>query len=361
MTRALVVTVVHHPDDARIRHRQIAALLDAGWSVTYAAPFTGYDVAPSPRPGLTAIDLPRASGRRRLVALRAARALLARLADAHDVVLLHDPELLLAVRGLRLRAPVVWDVHEDTAAALSTKPWLPPALVAPTRGLVRAAERVAERRHRLLLAEDAYASRFRRSHPVVPNTALVPPFVTPPDHPRVVYVGHLTRARGVHDMIELGRLLTGTGIRVELIGHADADSASALRASSNFVDWRGFLPLGEAMTRASGALAGLSLLHDLPNYRHSRPTKVVEYLAQGIPVVSTPLPLARLLVSESGGGLIVPFASPRRAAAAVLTLWEHPEQRLLMASSGHAYARRHLNWSVHAPAFVAALAEAAAA
>ena len=43
--RALVVTVVHHPEDARIRHRQIAALLEAGWHVTYAAPFSGYPAA----------------------------------------------------------------------------------------------------------------------------------------------------------------------------------------------------------------------------------------------------------------------------------------------------------------------------
>jgi glycosyltransferase involved in cell wall biosynthesis len=361
MTKALVVTVVHHPDDARIRHRQIAALLDAGWAVTYAAPFSGYDVGRRPHPGLTTVDLPRASGRRRLTALLAARTLLAGEANRHDVVLLHDPELLLAVRGLRIGPPVVWDVHEDTAAALSTKPWLPGPLLGPTRGLVRAAERAAERRHRLLLAEDAYQRRFRRLHPVVPNTALVPPWVTPPDHPRVVYVGHLTRARGVLEMIELGRLLAGTGIRVELIGHADAEATAALTAGTHLVDWRGFLPLGAAMARASGALAGLSLLHDEPNYRHSRPTKVVEYLAQGIPVITTPLPLARALVAESGGGLVVPFESPRRVAAAVLTLWEHPQQRLTMAASGHAYARRHLDWSVHAPAFVAALAEAAAA
>ena len=34
----LVMTVVHHPEDARILHRQIRALVDAGHEVTYAAP-----------------------------------------------------------------------------------------------------------------------------------------------------------------------------------------------------------------------------------------------------------------------------------------------------------------------------------
>ena len=36
--RVVVCTIVHHPADARIYHRQIRALLDAGHEVTYIAP-----------------------------------------------------------------------------------------------------------------------------------------------------------------------------------------------------------------------------------------------------------------------------------------------------------------------------------
>ena len=49
---ALVVTVVHNPEDARIRQRQINALLAAGWEVTYVAPFGGFGLqVPSARRG----------------------------------------------------------------------------------------------------------------------------------------------------------------------------------------------------------------------------------------------------------------------------------------------------------------------
>ena len=40
--RVLVITVVHDPDDARIRYRQLSALLRMGAKVTYAAPFSAY-------------------------------------------------------------------------------------------------------------------------------------------------------------------------------------------------------------------------------------------------------------------------------------------------------------------------------
>lgn len=358
--RALVVTVVHHPQDARIRQRQIVALLERGWEVTYAAPFAGYDVEAAPTPGLRTVDLPRARGRRRLVALRAARALLRREARAHDVVVLHDPELLLALPRLDL-PPVVWDVHEDTAAALGMKAWLPTALARPAASGVRALERRAERQVHLLLAEDAYQQRFRRPHPVVPNTTRVPAGVTPPAEPRAVYVGHLTRARGALEMIAAGRLLherTDGRVRVQLVGPADAECEAAL-ADAPGVEWLGFQPYQQAMAVLDGALAGLSLLHDQPNYRVSRPSKVSEYLAHGLPVVTTPLPEAVRLVEDADAGLVVPFvegrSEPADVADAVLRLDADLDAARAMGERGHAYAAEHLDWSRHADDFAAHL------
>ncbi len=160
----LVVTVVHHPEDARIRYREIIALLDDGWQVTYAAPFTGYNMA-VPSAGddgngfLRFIDLPRARGRRRLGAMSEARRLVQRSAGRYDLVLLHDPELLLSVLGTRARN-VVWDVHEDTAAAVIAKPWIPRLLKRVVAAAVHRVERWAERRMPLLLAEYVYQERF---------------------------------------------------------------------------------------------------------------------------------------------------------------------------------------------------------
>jgi glycosyltransferase involved in cell wall biosynthesis len=52
----------------------------------------------------------------------------------------------------------------------------------------------------------------------------------------------------------------------------------------------GFLPHAEAMRIAAGATVGLSPLLDVPNYRRSLPTKVIEYLSLGVPVVASDLP-----------------------------------------------------------------------
>lgn len=362
--RVLVVTIVHHPADARILHRQIAALRAAGHQVTYAAPFTAYGVD---RPaGIATRDLPRAAGRHRLKAISAASALLRREAGSHDVVLLHDPELLAAAWRLPTRSAagpgagqpgpvVVWDVHEDTTAAMTMKGWIPHQLRAPAAGAFRRVERAASGHYHLLLAEHRYADRFAAEHPVVPNSTRIPAHVEPPGDDRVVYLGTLTRARGGFDLLEVGQLLRGSGVTLHLIGPTPDDSlAKALAEASAAGDlvWHGFVPNDQALELLSGALAGLSLLHDEANYRHSQPTKVIEYMARGLPVVTTPNRLASELVRTADCGVVVPFEAPSAAAEAVRELAADPALVERLAANGRASALRDYNWDVDGPAFV---------
>jgi glycosyltransferase involved in cell wall biosynthesis len=354
--RICVCTVVHHPEDARILHRQIRTLLDAGHEVTYVAPFQAYGA--SPWKSLTGVDVPRAQGLRRFGSLWAARRVLtSRLRDS-ELLLIHDPELLLVLPFLPNRPATVWDVHEDTASALVSKMWLPRPLRSVLRPIVRTAERLAERRLLLLLAEEGYRTRFRREHPVVPNTTYVPTAAPPPPGTdRVVYLGNLSAARGVEELIEVARQLRPEGIQVELIGSADAQASVLLCAAQRegLVKWHGYLSNDQALSRLEGALAGLSLLHDLPNYRHSLPTKVVEYMARGIPVITTPVPPAAEIVAGSGSGLVVPYEDPARAVGAVLRLRNDRPLRTEMGKCGYETALRRFHWPRQGKAFVAQL------
>lgn len=359
---ALVATIVHHPEDARILHRQIRALVEAGHTVTYVAPFRECGVTPWDQ--IRSVDVPRSQGRDRLPSLRAARSALTRLAPEADLLLFHDPELLLALPSKSKRPPVtVWDVHEDTPAALLTKPWVPEPLRRPLGRVVRGFERGAERRLRLLLAEEGYRSRFRGDHPVVPNTTDVPDVpLRPAGDDRVVYLGHVSMARGAREMVHMGRRLRDHGVRLEVIGNADAEVRPLLREAhqENALHWYGFVPNDRALRMAAGALAGISLLHDTDNYRHSLPTKVVEYMAHGLPVVTSPNPMAEALVSrrpEGRSGFVVPFNDGEAATRAVLELRDNEELRRELASTGHRIARTSYHWPVQARVFVKQLEE----
>lgn len=357
--RILVVTVVHDPEDARIRYRQIPALQDAGHRVAYAAPFTAF--ARTPPAGVRPYDLPRARGRRRMQAVIAARNLIARVGPMVDVVLMHDPDLLLAIVGQRRWVgPVVWDVHENTAAALSMRPWVPAAMRPGLGMAVRLAERVAESTSHILLAESGYRERFRSEHPVVPNAVQVPRQQPPiPGDSRVVYLGKLTRSRGAREVIELARRVPE--VQVEVIGPAESDVAPELERAcrEGTLHWTGFLPNDEALRRLPGALAGVSLLHDEPNYHYSPPTKIMEYMAHGLPVITTPNPASRALIDESGGGAVVPFRDVTRSAQILRNWIADVEERVLLGARAYEYARSCLDWSVHAIHFVDTIEELA--
>lgn len=341
--RVLVVTIVHQPLDARIHARQIRSMREAGWHVTYAAPWTA---TASPCPSdIPVLDLPRAVGRRRWTAIRAARHMLRKEAREHDLVLLHDPELLVGLAGLRHLPPVVWDVHEDAAASLTDRAWVPAWLRPVLRAGIRAVERRAERHHHLILAEESYSHRFRAPHPLIRNLPWVPEEVHRPGSDRAVYLGRISRSRGLDTLLAVAERLS-PDITLELIGPADPDVEAVVEHAHECgeIRWHGFVDNVQALTLVEGAAAGLSLLRDEPNFRGSLPTKVAEYMARGVPVVTTPLPEAVRLLDDGLAGAIVPFDDPAATAEAIVRFAGSRDLRERAAAAGREIAIRDLDW-----------------
>ncbi|MEV0617103.1 glycosyltransferase [Nonomuraea sp. NPDC050404] len=303
--RACVATTVHHPEDARIMHRQIRALLDAGHEVTYVAPFSHFNVTPAM--GLTAVDVGHHA------ALGRARAALRRGVKGADLLLVHDHRLLRALPYRR--PPVVWDVREQ---------------VSPKR-LAR-----AQRRHRVITPA------------VVPEATLVSASPPPPGDTRVVHIGRLSADRGVTELIGLAERLVPHGIRMDLIGAAAPDVRPLLRDAQRvgLLDWFGYVPNRHALRMAEGALAGLSLADDTVR---TPPTKIMDYMGRGLPVITTPQGAS--MVEEAGCGLVVPL-DVDAVLNAVLDLKENPGRRAKLGAQGHAQARLRHHWPDHSAAFV---------
>ena len=111
---------------------------------------------------------------------------------------------------------------------------------------------------------------------------------------------------------------------LRLVGRCREDLAERLRRRAGelgvSLEIIGPLPHFEAMEVVAGASVGFSLLHDLPNYPASMPTKVIEYLAMGVPVVASDLPGIREALAGRAAVEVVPPGDPAAAAAAVARL-----------------------------------------
>ena len=363
--RIAIATVVHDPRDARIRARQIESLVSAGHEVVFAAPFSATNAPPDPR--FACVDVPRARGRNRRGPVRVAAAWIREQVNRADVILVHDPELVPTLLRLPagIRAVPIWDVHENNPAAISSRPYVPQLIRPLVRQILRAIERRAETKLRLLLAEFSYQERFALPHPVVLNVPWVDAELTANPAPlrRVVYVGSLTQARGVGAMCELARLLQPSGIAVHLIGPIDdafSDAAITQAQADGVLTWHGRMANAQALDFVRSSAIGLSLLHDTPNHHGSMPTKVLEYLAQAVPVVTTALPLARDVVLAAVAGRVLncppdDAAVAQAAATAIQEMLSNPDERAAMGLRGHAHMLAHYNWHRAGDEFVATL------
>ena len=333
----LVISPVHPPDDPRIRHKLIRTLQD-DWDVTFA----GIGRGPIDQEGIRWREL---RGGRIARWLRSSWLLLRSKAA---VISVHDPEMLPAaiIAGLMGRT-VVFDVHENVPDQLRTKPWLPGPLRRPVAALAAWLLRLAEKRLVITLAEAGYTDLFAGSHPVFPNYLAGDP---PP--PRefdpstgVVYLGDVTEARGLRLAVTAA---AAAGVAVmTIMGRCQQqfrDELTALARSDGMtIEFRGFVSPDEALRTTAGALLGLSPLLDTPNYRRSLPTKVLEYLAVGVPTLASDLPGTRSVVADKPGVVLVPpgdFTAWRDAIATAIV----NEDLRVEAASGARAVRGEFVW-----------------
>jgi glycosyltransferase involved in cell wall biosynthesis len=307
----LVVTTVHAADDTRIRERLIRSLEGVG-AITYATRVPG----PADRSGLDWVPLPGGRLARNLKAMRMM------LDKKWRLVILHDPETIPAGVLARLirRRPVVFDVHEDLAAQIVNKEWVPLRAKSVFRWLARVLYRMAERTLLLTLAEPSYRTLFGRPHPVFanyPRTSVYPDPV-PSGNGSAVYLGDVTRVRGVEDALLAcglsGRSLTAVG-RVDHQLAATLQSRAAARGTA--LTLTGRLPNPHALRLVAAASVGLSPLRDVENYRNSLPTKTLEYLAMGVPVVASDLPGTRTALGDLEAVWLVPPGDTKAMAEAI--------------------------------------------
>jgi len=339
-----VVSSGHDVADARL-HREVRALVDAGLTVEVL----GLGDAAGGPPGVVVRVWPRGS-----MMTRALRAVRLPWTARGRVSLLMDPDTVpSALLARRLRGcAVVADVHEDYAAVLQDRSWVPSVLLGPLTWLTARCVGLAGAADLTVVADDhvppaAGATRRRLVVRNLPDLSMLPdvsaiPVTAEPEGTlrRALYVGDLRASRGLDDMLRA--VAAAPGWSLDLVGPFSPDQRERAEAVvgpglDGRVTWHGRLPPRQAWELASGASVGLALLHDTPAFRDAVPTKIYEYLACGLAVLATPLPRVAQLLGESGGGLTVADAAQ---AGDILRGWSG-EQRAELVS----YREAGLRWA----------------
>lgn len=159
---------------------------------------------------------------------------------------------------------------------------------------------------------------------------------------KVVYVGTLARVRRMDVIIEAFRLVRQRNPSAHLVMVGDGmtpDERAELEALaqrlglSEAVTFTGFVPMEEAWNHAASAEVCLSPFYPTFVLRSTSPTKLVEYMALGRPVVANDHPEQAAILAESGAGLCVPWGAASFADA-ILELLNNPEKAQTMGARG---------------------------
>jgi glycosyltransferase involved in cell wall biosynthesis len=313
-----VLSTGHDVADARL-HRICAALLRRGLSVEVV----GLGSAVSGPAGTRVV----ATGSRPGPLRRMGRAVALPLRANGRVVLTLDPDLVpvAVARGLVSRSATVVDVHEDYAALLQDRDWAQGVVGAGARAVATGSSALARFADVTVVADAHLPPGQARQRIVVrnlPDLSVLPGPSDPDPSPRALYVGDVRRSRGLRTMLEA--VEAAPSWTLDVVGPVAGGDTGWLHdwrsrsAAADRVRLHGRLEPERSWALATGAWAGLSLLEDTPAFAEALPTKLYEYLACGLAVLTTPVRRSAELVTSTGAGEVVADA---RQTAAVLERW----------------------------------------
>jgi glycosyltransferase involved in cell wall biosynthesis len=165
----------------------------------------------------------------------------------------------------------------------------------------------------------------------------------------IVYLGTLLRERRLDFLVRVAArviervpdarlLLVGCGENPEdeNILHREA----ARLGISKSMEITGWLPSNDARARVRGAAVCVSPYYPIPILKSTSPTKLVEYMALGRPVVANDHPEQSDVLVRSGAGVVCPW-DEAAFANALVDLLEDPVRGKTMGRAGRRYVERH--------------------
>jgi colanic acid biosynthesis glycosyl transferase WcaI len=178
----------------------------------------------------------------------------------------------------------------------------------------------------------------------------------------VCYTGTIGLAHGLETLIEVAEILVTENPRVHflLIGEgADKQRIVDLVTSRclNNVKFLGQQPREKISSLVSAADACVVLLRKAELFKTVIPTKMLEFMSCGLPVVLAVDGQARTILEEAGAGIYVEPENAAQMAAAITTLFSDAQLRAEMGRSGREYVIRNLSRRDTATRYAAILHE----
>lgn len=357
--RVLMITTSHRWDDTRIFWLESCNLKNLEIDVTVLA--INCDAQHSEINGIQIVALGRNRGRLGRFALNPVEAL--RFCKHHaldyDILHVHDPELLPWIGRLKkvTNRPVIYDMHEFLPDVISVRSWVPDYL----RRLFIISAEVMERKGIGNASAAVVVNELgeKRVHELGVGKATifmgVPSRIeaessAPYDALRsgVAYVGGVGKARGADTIAEVApKLFASQRCRIVVAGPLQDDTARAT-ACLGAIDYRGVLTRPKVRLVLDEVAIGWLPLHHTPNHDKAWALKLGEYMAAGLPVVSSDLEYCASIVNRYECGIVVNADDTDAHLNALTYLLLNPDEAKRLGMNGKKAILDDLNAEAYA-------------
>ncbi len=345
-------TSIHPSGDTRIFVKECSSLAKAGYDVTLIA----VDTQESTTNGVKIVNVP-STGNGRLHRMRVTGRSVYRKAlyvDA-DIYHFHDPELIpFALKLIRKGKKVIYDVHEDIPRQVLAKYYIPKPLRKVVSAITEYVEDYAAGKFSWILTATPFIRdrflKFNRNvtevcnFPVADELNSTKPYLSRPKN--ICYIGSITRARGIMEMINA---MDGLPYHLHLCGEFSPlslrDEATKLAGWKQVIEY-GFASRDKVREVLENSRIGLVTLHPIINYLDAYPVKMFEYMLAGIPVIASDIPLWKDIVDETNCGICVDPLNPDAIKNAINKLMEDENLAEFMGINGHKAVLSRYNWHI---------------
>lgn len=179
---------------------------------------------------------------------------------------------------------------------------------------------------------------------VLPNGVRAPanPTLPDPDAPTILMLGQLGVRKGLPVLVEaLGKLAARPAWRAVLAGDGPADALRRELEASGLAS-RVSAPGWVAAPEVDRLLSTSDILV-LPSLHEGLPLSVIEGMAHGLAVVSTPVGATAEIVEHGVTGLLVPPGDASALAGALMRLLDDVDLRRRLGAAARAYHARELD------------------